>query len=159
MDEKKHMIQIKNPLYNEIKEYCNLNEIKINTFINELLEKSFLIEKYGTSPFDKIKSEYNDCVKNKSFKQEFIDEPIQDVIDNHLFEIEEKHQEIVGKNNNIKVLNDVPDTNEDVFVGKNMVSGISDSVIEQTPESQAIIDEHMRLLSKKNEKSKRRRLK
>lgn len=38
-------------LEKDIKEYCNLNNLKINDFVNFLLKKAFLEEKYGKSPF------------------------------------------------------------------------------------------------------------
>lgn len=47
----KHMIQVQNDLYDEIKEFCDVNELKINVFINELLQKGLMIEKYGDTPF------------------------------------------------------------------------------------------------------------
>lgn len=55
-----NMIETK--LHNEIKEYCKLNNLKINVFINELLKKAFMREKYGEAPFNvkpKISTELN----------------------------------------------------------------------------------------------------
>ena len=49
-------------LHNEIKEYCKLNDLKVNSFINELLKKAFMREKYGEAPFNvkpKISTELN----------------------------------------------------------------------------------------------------
>ena len=49
-------------LHNEIKEYCKLNNLKVNIFINELLKKAFMREKYGEAPFNvkpKISTELN----------------------------------------------------------------------------------------------------
>lgn len=49
-------------LHNEIKEYCKLNGLKVNSFINELLKKAFMREKYGETPFNvkpKISTELN----------------------------------------------------------------------------------------------------
>lgn len=37
-------------LYQEIKEYCKLNNLKVKDFINTLLRKAFTIEKYGEKP-------------------------------------------------------------------------------------------------------------
>ena len=46
---------INDKLYQEIKEYCELNNIEdINKEINRLLRIGFNIEKYGTSPFSFI---------------------------------------------------------------------------------------------------------
>jgi hypothetical protein len=53
---------IETKLHNEIKEYCKLNNLKINVFINELLKKAFMREKYGEAPFNvkpKISTELN----------------------------------------------------------------------------------------------------
>lgn len=83
-------ISISEQLYNDIKEYCKLNNLKINVFINELLSKSFIIEKHGESPFDKFKTEYNTLNKVATFKNEYmgnftnISESIPKVIDEKL---------------------------------------------------------------------------
>ena len=46
---------INDKLYQEIKEYCELNNIEdIDKEINRLLRIGFNIEKYGTSPFSFI---------------------------------------------------------------------------------------------------------
>lgn len=46
-----HSISINDKLYNDIKDYCKLNKIKVTNFCNELLEKSFNNLKYGDIPF------------------------------------------------------------------------------------------------------------
>jgi hypothetical protein len=49
---------INNKLYQEIKEYCELNNIEdINKEINRLLRIGFNIEKYGVSPFSFVQTE------------------------------------------------------------------------------------------------------
>lgn len=45
------MTKIDDKLYQDIKQFCYLNRIKINSFINELLKKAFNREKYGDAPF------------------------------------------------------------------------------------------------------------
>ena len=45
-----HNIRISNDLYNEIKDYCTINNLKINVFVNDLLEKSLKREIYGDVP-------------------------------------------------------------------------------------------------------------
>lgn len=83
-------ISISEKLYNDIKEYCKLNNLKINVFINELLSKSFIIEKHGESPFDRFKTEYNTLNKIATFENEYmgkftnISENIPKVIDEKL---------------------------------------------------------------------------
>ena len=42
-------------LEKDIKEYCILNDLKYKDFVNDLLKKAFLEEKYGKSPFNKEK--------------------------------------------------------------------------------------------------------
>lgn len=51
----KHNIQITDEkLYNDIVEFCKLNNEKISSFCQKLIEKQFLIEKYGYTPFNNI---------------------------------------------------------------------------------------------------------
>jgi hypothetical protein len=45
------MVEIDKRLYQEIKDYCKLNNLIIKDFINKLLKKAFTIEKYGDKPF------------------------------------------------------------------------------------------------------------
>lgn len=47
------MLNIKKDLYDDIKQFCNLNELDIDTFCNNLLESAFLVEKYGKTPTPK----------------------------------------------------------------------------------------------------------
>ena len=47
------MVNIDNELYNEIKDYCRINNLKIGAYINQLLKKAFMIDKYGETPFKK----------------------------------------------------------------------------------------------------------
>ena len=44
------LIDIDTKLINQISEYCSLNEIERDKFIYDLLNKQFLIEKYGERP-------------------------------------------------------------------------------------------------------------
>ena len=57
------MTKIDDKLYQDIKQFCILNRIKINGFINELLKNAFNREKYGDTPFGittpKITTELN----------------------------------------------------------------------------------------------------
>ena len=73
-------VQIEDELYNDIKEYCKLNKLKIGSFINEILKKSFLVEKYGDTPFTNFSKKMVENI-------EPIPEPIQDVIDNRFCEM------------------------------------------------------------------------
>lgn len=57
------MTKIDDKLYQDIKQFCILNRIKVNSFINELLKNAFNREKYGDTPFgitaSKITTELN----------------------------------------------------------------------------------------------------
>ena len=71
-------MEIDKKLHNEIKEYCKLNGLKMNEFINYLIKKSFNIEKYGLSPF----SPRNDVfVPEEKEKEVVIVDKVPTVID------------------------------------------------------------------------------
>jgi len=46
-------IEIKDKLYKDIESYCTLNELDFNDYVNNLLKKTFMEEKYGDRPFAK----------------------------------------------------------------------------------------------------------
>ncbi len=48
-------MQIDKKLYEEINEYCKLNDLKTRDFIHKLLKESFLKEKFGESPFQQYR--------------------------------------------------------------------------------------------------------
>ena len=48
---------IDNKLYEEIKEYCKLNHLKIGSYISSILRKAFNEDKFGKTPFDNNKIE------------------------------------------------------------------------------------------------------
>lgn len=56
-------VKIDEKLYNSISEYCNINNLKICNFINELLKKQFMLEKYGIKPSILEKKENNEVAK------------------------------------------------------------------------------------------------
>lgn len=45
------MIEIDKRLHQDIKEYCKLNGLVMKDFVNKLLKKAFMVEKYGETPF------------------------------------------------------------------------------------------------------------
>ena len=49
-----HSITIDDKLYNEIKDYCNLNNLKVSTLCSDLLKKALNELKYGDIPFGLI---------------------------------------------------------------------------------------------------------
>ena len=44
-------MQLDRKLYDEINEYCKLNNLKTRDFIHKILNEAFLKEKYGDAPF------------------------------------------------------------------------------------------------------------
>jgi len=64
-----HSITINEDLYNEIKEYCDLNGLKPSNLCNELLKKSLTELKYGDIPFGVIKSEHISEHKNEQINE------------------------------------------------------------------------------------------
>ena len=54
----KHFITIADEnLYNDIVEYCKLNNEKVNNFCQRILKEQLMIEKYGDTPFGKVVQE------------------------------------------------------------------------------------------------------
>lgn len=88
MQTKLATMQIDKQIYDEINEYCKLNNLKTRDFIHKLLKEAFLKEKYGDSPFAfnkktenivketeptiEIKEEKNDIPKNDDIKLDLV---------------------------------------------------------------------------------------
>lgn len=66
-----HSISINENLYNEIKQYCDLNGLKPSVLCNDLLKKGLTELKYGDIPFGVIK---NDRTEEALTKTDFVDE-------------------------------------------------------------------------------------
>ena len=49
------MIELDKKLHKDIKEYCQLNGLVMKDFVNKLLKKAFMVEKYGDKPFAETK--------------------------------------------------------------------------------------------------------
>lgn len=45
------MIELDKKLHKDIKEYCQINGLVMKDFVNKLLKKAFMVEKYGDKPF------------------------------------------------------------------------------------------------------------
>lgn len=67
------MVEIDKKLYQEIKDYCKLNNLVIKDFVNKLLRKALTVEKYGDKPFS---HENRTIVVNKKKQDEIIPEAI-----------------------------------------------------------------------------------
>lgn len=56
-------VNINEDLYKDIREYCKLNKLTVSVFINDLLKKSFMVEKYDDAPpFFKKKEKENETI-------------------------------------------------------------------------------------------------
>ena len=44
------LVTIKDKLFKDIHSYCSINDLDVETYINDMLKKSFMIEKYGNKP-------------------------------------------------------------------------------------------------------------
>ena len=97
-------MEIDKKLYGEIKEYCKLNGLKPSEYVNALLKKAFMEDKYGAAPFKKEVT----FVGNKKFDEAVIAE-INEIIQDRekLSEFIKTHQETFA--------NDKPDANGRVY--------------------------------------------
>jgi predicted transcriptional regulator len=66
-------VNIEDKLYRDIKDYCKINGLTINTLVNNLLRKNFTVEKYDDAPpfFKKIKEEFTPEQFQQEYAQEF----------------------------------------------------------------------------------------
>ena len=71
------MIELDKKLHKDIKEYCQLNGLVMKDFVNKLLKKAFMVEKYGDKPFN---YENVTLVDNEKKQDEIIPEDTPGVI-------------------------------------------------------------------------------
>ena len=69
------LVTIKDRLFKDIQSYCSINGLDIETYINDILKKSFMIEKYGEKPCVKPVKEKTEPINDP--KKEPISEPIK----------------------------------------------------------------------------------
>lgn len=75
------VIEIDNNLFNNIKEYCFCNNIiDVSNFINTLLKKKFMEEKYGDRPNINNKPNLNNKVVNEEKKVKENKQPFWDFV-------------------------------------------------------------------------------
>ena len=74
------MIELDKKLHKDIKEYCQLNDLVMKDFVNKLLKKAFMVEKYGDKPFaePKMSNLENEAIeKIKDLVENQVDLPIE----------------------------------------------------------------------------------
>ena len=89
----KHSISIDGKLYSDLKEYCDLNGLKLNLYTEELIRKQFSIEKFGATPFDMMEKPAVQPVE-KTIIDEFYDKAVNGM--NAADKVTEKVVESVG---------------------------------------------------------------
>lgn len=100
MQAKLWVMQIDKQLYDEIHEYCKLNELKTRDFIHKILREAFNKEKFGDSPFAfnkktenivkeiettiEIKEEKNNIPKNNDINLDLVMNVFNETLDSKI---------------------------------------------------------------------------
>lgn len=71
-------MEVDKKLYEEIKEYCKFNGLKPSEYVNSLLKKAFMEDKYGVSPF---KCAEDSVIGNKAFN-DAVDAEVKRILNN-----------------------------------------------------------------------------
>lgn len=106
-------VNIDDKLYQEIREYCRLNKLTISVFVNDLLRKTFLVEKYDDAPpffkkkepeIETVQVDLKKVMEEKTpeeFKQEYLAEPEpikkEEYVKPEVASTEEKPKELTPK--------------------------------------------------------------
>lgn len=91
-------MQLDKELYNEIKSFCELNNLKTRDFIHKILKESFLKEKYSDFPFMKNEKEsLNNFITNATSQMD-IDNETNEIISDNFFD----EKNTLKQNNNIQ---------------------------------------------------------
>lgn len=143
-----HSVEIKDEIYDEIKEFCKINNLKINKFINEIVQKQFMIEKYGDAPFINFGKK---ILEDNNQVQKQYEEIISAVGGS------DKYNEMVSD----LIFDDGGDKEQDDYDEINVQLSPKEEppIVKIDADAQKVIDEHMKALEKKNNQSTKRRLK
>ena len=74
-------MEIDKKLYEEIKEYCDLNGIKAKDYVNGLLRKAFMQDKYGERPFETLKDKDTGHVTTHNIPETVIETKISEILE------------------------------------------------------------------------------
>lgn len=88
-------MQLDKTLYNEINEYCKLNDLKPREFIHKILKEAFLKEKYGESPF-KFNNKNNQILNNND--NNIGNNELLNIDDNKIIALNETPKESITSN-------------------------------------------------------------
>ena len=68
-------VNIEDKLYEDIREYCRLNKLTISVFVNDLLKRNFMVEKYDDAPpFFKKRKQEEDAI-HEDFSVDYTIDP------------------------------------------------------------------------------------
>jgi hypothetical protein len=63
------MIELDKKLHKEIKEYCQMNGLIMKEYVNSLLKKAFVVDKFGETPFGNIEQKDVNNKKEEKSKE------------------------------------------------------------------------------------------
>lgn len=66
-----HKIEISDRTFENLKEYCTLNNLKIGQFADKLIHEGLMMEKYGDVPFTNYRKPIQEIVIPGEVKEEF----------------------------------------------------------------------------------------
>lgn len=89
-------IEIRDDLFKNIEEYCDLNNIVAREYINDVLKKEFIKEKYGTRPQIKVgkEKETKKEVKSIENKDNQVEKVVNEIVVDNCVENDEEKLEI-----------------------------------------------------------------
>ena len=82
-------MEIDKELYKDIKEYCDLNGIKAKEYINTLLRKAFMQDKYGERPFQTVKDKETGRVITHNISDAVIEAKMKEFLQGMLKDVED----------------------------------------------------------------------
>ena len=99
----KHFITITDEnLYNDIVEYCRLNNEKVNNFCQRILKEQLLIEKYGDTPLGGVTHEFELPPVVPIDAKDVINPHINNMVEEYTKTINDKIIEKIEKDNTEK---------------------------------------------------------
>lgn len=70
-----HKIEISDKTYEELKEYCTLNKLKIGQYADKLVHEGLMIEMYGDTPFTDYRRKIMKEFPPEKFQEEYLAQP------------------------------------------------------------------------------------
>ena len=101
-----HKVEISDKTYEKLREYCELNDLKMGSLADKFIYDGLMIEMYGDVPFTTYRKPPQEMIEipvpEKLKEQVSIPKEIQEVIDNHFSEMlgdekepEQKQEEVL----------------------------------------------------------------